>query len=326
MITVKQIAELSGHQNPIFTVENSHSQNLGKSSKNPADVRSVGKPHIFFTAGNDKGVVEWSMKTMALVKVLVPVRSSVYSLHLPVDFPLLAIGERSGHVSIFDFEKQKVTAVIAHHQLPVFDIRSVRSKNELLLASEDGFVSVWDLNDYKFLYQFSVSSQTVRTIAISPDEKHVAFGCKDNIIRVYNLEDYSLLTELTEHTMPVTSLQFSPNGRYLLSGSRDAQLKIWDAVSFTLEQNIPAHLFTIYDIKFHPSLNIFATASRDKSIKIWDADDFRLHKTISREKGYDVHHLSINKIAWSSYNNALISVGDDKLIMIWEVKFTDDIV
>lgn len=306
MISVKQIAEFSGHQNPIFTIENSQ------------------KPHIFFTAGNDKGVVEWSLKTMALVKVLMPVRSSVYSLHSPADLPLLMIGERSGQVSIFDFEKQGVSAVISYHKLPVFDIRSVQSKNELLLSSEDGSVSVWNLNDFSFLYNFPVSGQTVRVIAISPDEKFVAFGCKDNIIRVYSLEDYSLLTELAEHTMPVTSLQFSPDGKYLLSGSRDAQLKIWDAPGFTLMQNIAAHLFTIYDIKFHPSLNIFATASRDKSIKIWDADDFRLYKTISREKGYPMHRLSINKIAWNSYNDALLSVSDDKLILAWEVRFTDD--
>jgi len=318
MISVKQIAELSGHQNPIFTIENSHSQNLAESG------RPVEKPHIFFTAGNDKGVAEWSLKTMSLVKVLMPVKSSVYSMHSPANLPLLAVGERSGQVSIFDFEQQKITAAINHHPLPVFDMRSVRSKNELLLASEDGSVSVWSLNDFKFLYKFPVSAQTVRVIAISPDEKQAAFGCKDNLIRVYNLEDYSLLTELDGHTMPVTSLQFSPNGRHLLSGSRDAQLKIWDTSNFTLLQTIPAHLFTIYDIKFHPTLNIFATASRDKSIKIWDAEDFRLYKVISRDKGFPVHRLSINKIAWSSYNGALLSVGDDKLIMVWEVKFTDD--
>ena len=306
MISVRQIAEFSGHQNPIFTVENSQ------------------KPHIFFTAGNDKGVVEWSMKTMALVKVLMPVKTSVYALHSPKDLPVLAVGERSGKVSIFDFVQQKITATILHHQLPVFDIRSVKSKHELLLASEDGYVSVWSLNDFQFLYKFPVSGNTVRVISISPDEKQVAFGCKDNIIRVYDLEDYSLLTKLDQHTMPITSLQFSPDGKYLLSGSRDAQLKIWNTSDFTLHQNIAAHLFTIYDIKYHPLLNIFATASRDKSIKIWDADDFRLYKTISREKGFPIHRLSINKLVWNTYNDTLLSVSDDKLIMAWEIKFTAD--
>ncbi len=303
MISVKQIAEFSGHQNPIFTVDNSQ------------------KPHIFFTAGNDKGVVEWSMKTMTLVKVLMPVKTSVYCLHSPKNQSFIAVGERSGSVSIFNFEQQEVVEIINHHQLPVFDIKSVLSKQELLLSSEDGSVSVWSLVDFKFIYKFAVSGDTVRVIAISADEKYVAFGCKDAVIRVYSLEDYSLHIELKDHTMPITSLQFSPDGRYLLSGSRDAQLKVWSYGDFTLFKSIPAHLFTIYDIKFHPTLNIFATASRDKSIKIWDADNLNLYKTISREKGFPMHRLSVNKIAWSTYNEALISISDDKLIMAWDIKF-----
>jgi len=40
MITVEIIAELTGHSNPIFTLELSQ------------------KPGILFTGGNDKGVVE----------------------------------------------------------------------------------------------------------------------------------------------------------------------------------------------------------------------------------------------------------------------------
>lgn len=302
MIDVKHIVSLPGHQNPIFTVCGSQ------------------KPHIFFTAGNDRGIVEWSMKTMDVVKVLMPVRSSVYALYSPPELPLLISGERSGRVNIYHFGEQKLVHAISHHKLPVFDIKTVRSKNELLVASEDGTVSVWSSADFKFLYQFKVSAETVRNIAISNDEKHVAFGCKDSFIRIYNLSDYSFVAELAGHTMSITSLQFSPDGRYLLSGSRDAQLKIWNLTDFSLHQNIAAHLFAVYDIKYHPSLNIFATASRDKSIKIWDAADFRLLRIISREKGFPSHVLSVNKIAWNSFNDTLVSVGDDKQVMIWEVK------
>ena len=84
--------------------------------------------------------------------------------------------------------------------------------------------------------------------------------------------------------------------------------------------NVPAHLFSIYSIAFHPELPYFATASRDKSIKIWDSENFELRKTLSFEKGYDMHRLSVNKIIWDT-ENRLISVGDDKLVKVWEVVF-----
>src|SRR6476660_3997718 len=190
MIEVKLLATLPGHQNPIFTAENSQ------------------KPGILFTAGNDKGVVEWSLKTMIFIKVMFPVSSSVYTLHCPSGQPYLIAGERNGQVNVFDFTEQRVTQVLRHHKLPVFDIKTVSGKNEMLVASEDGTVSVWDMQSLKMLYNFKVSSDTVRVISISPDQKSVAFGCKDNKVRIYKLEDYSLVAEIREHTLPVTSLQF----------------------------------------------------------------------------------------------------------------------
>ena len=307
MIEVEQIASLPGHQNPVYTVEASQ------------------KPGIIFTAGNDKGVVEWSLKDKAFIKVLMPVSTSVYALHAPSAAPLLAVGERSGNVSLFNFEEQKVTAVLKHHKQPIFDIKSVSSKKELLVSSEDGTVSVWDLeigasgtSDHSPLYSFKVSTATVRAISISPDEKTVAFGCKDNRVRIYNLADYELLHDFEAHTLPVSSLLYSPYGRFLMSGSRDAQLNVWDTQGYLLHKTIPAHLFAIYSIAWHPSKDVFATSARDKTIKIWNSE-FQLIKTLSIDKGYPMHRLSVNKIAWEPNNGYLISVSDDKLVMIWNI-------
>ena len=133
------------------------------------------------------------------------------------------------------------------------------------------------------------------------------------------MEDYSLVKTLHGHTMSVFALQFAPAGNYLVSGGRDAQLKIWDTKSYDLIQNIPAHLFAVNNIAFHPSRPYFATASMDKTIKIWGAEDFKLYKTISFEKGFESHRLSVNKLAWN--NNELISVSDDKRIIIWDISF-----
>jgi WD40 repeat protein len=304
MIQIQNKATLSGHQNPIYTVENSQ------------------KKGIIFTAGNDKGVVEWSLKTMSFIKVMFPVKSTVYALHCPVALPLLLAGEQSGQVDVFNFEEQKVTDTLKFHRLPVFDIQSIQSKNELLLASEDGTVSVWDLKSLKLLYNFRVSSDTVRVMSISPDERTVAFGCKDNLIRIYRVDDYCLTSELDHHTLPITSLQFSPDGNHLISGSRDAQLKIWSATDYTIVKNIQAHISSIYSIKFHPLLPYLATASRDKSIKIWDTENYELKKTLSFEKGYDMHRLSVNKVIWEPVENQLISVSDDKLVKVWDVAVT----
>jgi len=301
MIEVTRIAALEGHQNPIYSVENSVNKNA------------------VYTAGNDKGVVEWDLENFT-PKVVLPVKSSVYALHTLKEQQFLAVGERSGQLTIADPESGKAAFISVHHKKPIFEITSIKRKNELLASSEDGTVSVWDLNSFNLLYNFNVSADTVRCIAVSKDESLAAFGCKDNLIQIYSLEDYSLLHTLEAHTMPVTSLQFSPDGKYLLSGARDAHLNIWDINGFTLLDSFAAHLFSIYDIEFHPTLPYFATASRDKSIKIWSSETFKLRKIISREKGMDAHMLSVNKIIWLPNKEQLISVSDDKLVMVWDIQ------
>ncbi|WP_299288179.1 WD40 repeat domain-containing protein [uncultured Mucilaginibacter sp.] len=300
---VEKTAELSGHANPIFALAFSQ------------------KPGIIFTAGNDKGVVEWNTKTNAFIKVMFPVVTSVYALHCPAGFPLLFAGLRNGDVLVFDFLKQQLLPTLKHHLKPIFDIQSVSHKKELLVASEDGSVSIWNLEDLSLVHTIPVAADTVRCISVSAENKQVAFGCRDNTVRIYDLEDYTPIRTLTGHTLPVFSVAYAPLGNYLVSGSRDAQLKIWDCKTFELIQNVPAHLFAVNSIAFHPTEPYFATASMDKSIKIWGSDDFKLYKIISREKGFATHRLSINKIAWSADGNKLVSVGDDKLVMVWEFGF-----
>jgi WD40 repeat protein len=297
---LKHLHTFPGHQNPVYALANADEDG------------------IFFSAGNDKGVVEWSLLNMAFVKVKMPVQSSVYCLHYYNN--QLFIGERSGAFSVYDLKEQKVILRINAHTKPIFDIKTVKSKKELLTTGEDGSVAVWSLNDFKEIYRFQVAYDTVRAIAISPEESEVAFGCKDHLIRIYNLADYSLKQSLEGHALPVTSLAYHPTGKYLISGSRDAQLKIWDLPNYELRETVPAHMFTVYDIAFHPTLPYFATSSQDKSIKLWDAENFKLYKILSLEKAGIGHSHSINKITWSHDGKYLISTGDDRQVMVWEME------
>lgn len=294
---LKHVHTFSGHQNPVYALGNS---NLNGN---------------FFSAGNDKGIVEWSLQKMAFVKVKTPAQSSVYALH--VNGNKLFIGERSGLLSIYDLTEERLLASVNAHAKPIFDIKTISSKNEVLTASEDGWVAVWSLHTFKEIYRFPVTRDTVRCIAISPDETEIALGCKDNSIYIYDLSDFSLKQRLNDHSAAITSLAYHPNGDYLISGSRDAQLKVWSIPNLELLHTIPAHLFSVYQIAFHPTLPYFATCSQDKSIKLWDSKNFKLYKILSLEKNGIGHSHSVNKISWTPDGNQLISTGDDRKVMVW---------
>ena len=112
---------------------------------------------------------------------------------------------------------------------------------------------------------------------------------------------------------------FSPDKKYLLTGSRDAHLKILDAFTMKVLESIPAHNYAIYDIAYHESGDYFATASRDKTVKIWDANSFEvLQRLENTEK--EGHRHSINKLLWLSEIDILLSAGDDRSIVAWELQ------
>ncbi|WP_256007396.1 WD40 repeat domain-containing protein [Pedobacter deserti] len=286
-----------GHQNPVYTL---------------ADGVEAG---TFYSAGNDKGVVKWSLIELAFIKVLVPLQSSVYAMCRHED--TLFIAQKNGLILVLDLEQEKIIARLAHHQKAVFDLRVIRSKKELLSTGEDGTVAVWSINDFSLVYEFKVLDNTVRVIALSRDEKELALGCKDGVIRVYNSFDYGLQQEIKAHEYAITALSYAPDGTYLISGSRDARLKIWSLPEYREVQTVAAHMFAVYSIVFHPDLPVFATCSQDKSIKLWSGQDFRLYKILSLEKNTQGHKHSVNKLLWTPDGKFLISTGDDRQVMTW---------
>ncbi|MNK09318.1 WD domain, G-beta repeat [compost metagenome] len=295
-ITLK--STLPGHQNPIFCVEKGY------------------YTHTFFTAGNDKGVVEWDIEQNAFKRILCAVSSSVYALRLITGTPILAIALREGKLLFVHVEEQKLVASIQLSTKAIFALAYMSWKNELLAVGEEGTLYVIDLATYKSIYEKRISPTTIRAIAIDEGLGRIALGDKDGQVYMLDSTDFHVITDSKLHSMPATSLAFIHNK--LLSGGRDAQLVISDPNQLTTNFSFVPHLFTVYGIYPHPEVPIFATVSRDKSLKFWSTADFALLKNMSREKIQDGHHLSVNAGSWSENGQYFFSVGDDKLVKVWE--------
>lgn len=299
IMDIKLRATLPGHQNPIFSVEKGY------------------YPNTFFTAGNDKGVVEWDVDKNSFKRILCAVSSSVYALKLIPDTSILAIGLREGKLLFVDVQEQKLVASLQLGKKAIFAITVIRHKNELLAVGEEGRLYVIDLHAYTPIYDCELSQTTIRSIAADADENKVALGDKDGWVYLLDAQDFQLLDRVQLHRMPATSLAFLQDK--LLSGGRDAQLVISDIAQLHNNFSFVPHLFTVYGIYPHPYQPFFATVSRDKSVKFWSATDFALLRNMSRDKMQDGHHLSVNAGAWSDDGHYFFSAGDDKLVKIWEI-------
>lgn len=292
---------LKGHQNPIYTIE----QGLD--------------PQTVFTAGNDKGVVEWDIANGQFIRILCAVPASVYALHLLRDQESLILGMRNGEIWVVNIRTQELLKKMRTETGAVFAIKAIPAKNELISIGEEGVAYVWSLDKFELLYRFRVADTTVRTIEPNIEANQIAFGDKEGYVHLYDLAEYRAITKRKVHSLPVTALMATKT--YLYSGGRDAQLFQLEHKDLEEVSNITPHMFTVYGILPHPTAPIFATVSRDKSIKIWDTASLTLLKNVSIERGYDAHLLSINTAVWM--DGQLITAGDDKLLKVWGVSVTN---
>ncbi len=77
-------------------------------------------------------------------------------------------------------------------------------------------------------------------------------------------------------------------------------------------------MYAINSILNIPDNEQYVTASMDKSIKVWNANTYDL-LAIGDSNRNDGHLKSVNALAYTSYENYLISAGDDRMIMVWSL-------
>ncbi len=304
---IKKVAHLKGHSAGIFSLEQGR------------------EPYSIFSGSSDKMVAEWSLKNISGSQSTGPLGFSIkadsfiYSIcHIPSK-KLLVIGLYSGAIHIFDLAEKKEIKFIALHQTPIFDLRYCKKNNSIYALSGDGSFSVWNANDYSLITRIILCREKLRNIDFDLEENFAGIACGDGSIRIFETSTHKQITLINAHGLSANCLKFHPNGLSLVSGGRDAYLRCWDLTdNFKMFIEIPAHNYAIYDISFSPEKNLFATASRDKTAKIWDSESFDFVARIDK-KNSEGHTHSVNKVLWTGYQNYLITCGDDRIIMVWEV-------
>ncbi len=300
-IKVNKLHSLTGHRDCVYSIV---------SGKNSTDL---------FSAGSDGTVALWNMESPETAELIAKLSNSIYALHYLPHQDQLVVAQNFQGIHLLDHTAKKELGSLKISKDYIFDLQSHEDK--LFVASGDGSVSVVNLSNLKIIDQLVHTQKSARTMAISRARSELAVGYSDHYIRIFDLTNHQLKYEWKAHANSVFTLCYSPDSRFLLTGSRDAHLKVWDAnLAFKNALDIVAHMYTINHITFSPDNKHFVTCSMDKSIKVWDSEGFKLLKVIDKTR-HAGHGTSVNKLAWTSFNNQLASASDDRTISIWEIIF-----
>jgi WD40 repeat protein len=318
---IKKIAQLTGHQAAVFAVGE------GRTPQ-----------HIISGAG-DGWLVEWDLATPDVGRLLAKVERNIFSLQFVKHQNRIVVGDMDGGVRFVNLDNPEKTLNIKHHSKGCFDIQLF--DNQLFTIGGEGTITRWSVEESRSLESLQLSAKSLRAIDICVEKREIAIGASDGNVYFLDLDTFDLKKTIkSAHTNSVFSVRYTPDGTHLLTGGRDAFLSLWQLNSVENKPvfTAPAHLFTLNSIAFHPTNpRLFATASRDKTIKIWQFDvpnlkfkdtndddfegqtsDFKLLKVIDTIR-LGCHIRSVNRLFWSPFEDYLISVSDDRSLMVWKI-------
>lgn len=115
---------------------------------------------------------------------------------------------------------------------PTKDTESVL-KNQLVSASQDGNLFIWDALEVWKLNQVNLKSPWVLSVGYSHSGQFVCSGGLDNTISIYRVEDEIELgpnahSLLRAHDGYITSCSFLSNDTEMLTSSGDKLIILWD--------------------------------------------------------------------------------------------------
>jgi WD40 repeat protein len=170
---------LPGHNNPIYTV--------------------IAHPYkaFFYSAGNDKGIVEWDLNTKAHQRIF-KVDHTVYALEIIPESDLLIAGSNDGTIYFFDLNSSNLIKKL-HVESAIFHIHYMEHKKEILAATDSGNILILSPEKQEIIHQFPSGSQKVRSFAIHQNLNLLVTVSNDEWIRIYNLDDYAFIHQFKGH-------------------------------------------------------------------------------------------------------------------------------
>jgi len=299
-LQIQKWKQLTGHEASIFAL-------------------TAGRDERHFLSGAGDGwVVAWNLDEPDPGRLIAKVETQIFTLEYLPDLEVVVVGNMNGGLHWVDLRNPQDTLNIDHHQKGVFGIR--RIGDSLFTVGGGGVLTRWSVPERRSLESFQLTNRPLRCIDYSPQRNELAVGASDHAIYLLDAQTLALRHTIHKaHDNSVFAVRYSPDQTFLFSGGRDAHLRRWQLEDYTPANALPAHWFTLNHIALHPQGKWLATASRDKTIKIWNPQSCQLIKVLDTVRNGG-HLNSVNRLYWSGYRNQLISTGDDRSIIIWNVE------
>jgi eukaryotic-like serine/threonine-protein kinase len=171
---------------------------------------------------------------------------------------------------------------------------------QIVSASNDQTVHVWDASTGNNLHLFKDESDAVRVVAWSFDGSSIATAGEDTQVRVWDVTSNHLIVTYRGHAEDaVNTMAWSPKQRLLASAGNDGTVHVWDAIGGQPVTIYRGHAGSVNAVAWSFDGKRIVSGGSDASVQVWESF------TGSNVSLYCSQPASVLSVAW----NPVLGVG-----------------
>ncbi|KAJ8285967.1 hypothetical protein GJAV_G00033000 [Gymnothorax javanicus] len=144
-------------------------------------------------------------------------------------------------VIVYNWRTGRLHQSLQAHTKEVTKVKCVPGTDQILSASRDKTVLLWDLSSGdKPLREFCGHELVVNGLDVSPDALNICTGSRDNSMCLWDIETGECLQKKTVSRNLVTHVCWVPGGTFIAQTSEDKTVKVWDSRSWQIANTFPA--------------------------------------------------------------------------------------
>ncbi|MGC4090650.1 MAG: protein kinase [Polyangiaceae bacterium] len=242
-------------------------------------------------------------------KALLTATSGCKEVSLSSQGRLLACA-RADAVTLYDLNDGESRGVVANSQ-NTLGLDFSRDGKRLVLARDDGNVSVLELDESgaRVLLTRSVSSTT--RVSLSPDARYVACGGPSGVL-LWDSSDPRREFRLGMHQR-VSKLAFDPEGTHLVVAGELGSVTIWDFIG-KKQLDLSGHSGTVRALSFAQGGRLLATGGEDNTVRFWDAQSGAVSAAPL------THTDAVTSLSWADDGRLLAYGSKDKSVRLVDVR------
>ena len=255
-------------------------------------------------------------------------RAGVNSLQYDPAWNRLYSAGRDSIIRIWNCKNMKEPYIqsMEHHTDWVNDIVLCCGGKNLISASSDTTVKVWNAHKGFCMSTLRTHKDYVKALAYAKDREQVASAGLDKLIFLW---DVNTLTALTASNNTVTTSSLSGNkdsiyslamnqiGTIIVSGSTEKVLRVWDPRCCSKLMKLRGHMDNIKALVLNRDGTQCLSASSDGTIKLWSLGQQRCIQT------FRVHKEGVWALLATDTFSHVISGGRDKTVVMTELSYPE---